>query len=296
MTKPQRNSASPDELRAALALEAEPVTHILAAAQLERIEGGISEETAIDLMKVGPFDNHAHEADRLAKLADWARDANPSQYAVNLHYSERLADLRAHCPINAARCDADDAYRRAEWQTAAMLYEEAAGATTVLIAREEWLDRARDCHRQAYRDGLTHVDPGPSTREPRNDWERAQSLIDEAGEARADARGWGAVKLAQRALSGLCYMRGADPLLRGSQALCGAMCSPNNSHADGWRRRGAAPDFMAGVSLQVAALCSDRELFDRSWAELDRRCKGEWRKRRREILTPNEAKQMMEER
>lgn len=278
-TRPQLNTADPAQLEAASDIldEGEALClGILIAARQERLRGGLSDET-VDALELIECEGQ-QEVHRLVLLCDHYRDAKPSAYQhVKLH------ELRAISPVNATRCDADDAYRRAEWLHAAMLYEAAADATESAGTREEWLDRARDCRRQAYRDGLSYVDPGPSTREPQNDWERILHVID-----RQD----------RRSIAMLIYEMDAIAWCSNVSAVqwssVGALvfAAGRDKRAVEFARN--LPAFQAGVSLQVAALCGDRDLFDRSWSVLESRCKEPWQKRRREILTPRECREMID--
>jgi len=173
--RPQLNTADPAQLEAASDLLDEgeaPELGILIAARQERLRGGLSRYTVQGLVTLGRLSDQKRETHRLVLIADWARDNDP-----NGRYPMTLERLREISPINAIRCDADDEYRQARWLNAEMLCRAAAAATKSEGARDEWLDRASDSRRQAFRDGLVHDDPGPSTREPQNDWERAQSLI-----------------------------------------------------------------------------------------------------------------------
>jgi len=316
MTAPRLNTADPRELAAGLDLLKEgeaPELSILLAAQKARVEGGISAELVEALERIRP-EGELQQVMRLTLLCDYYRD-NPTRDPWHdtggvVGYDVLLWTLRHHSPrgaINATRCDADDAYRRAEWLKAEMLYTEAGNASENADFRDEQLDRARDCRRQAYRDGLVHVDPGPATREPRNDWEQSQWHLESVGRFIED----GSVYMAASCASaGLEVIRGTDasgPLASGGRGILAAALIGFGEEARrspmfvGSRFEEPAkedmrplPDFMAGVSLQVAALCGDRELFDRSWAILEKRCRGEWKSRRREILTPAECKEMVD--
>lgn len=280
--RPQLNTADPAQLDAASDLLDEgeaPDLGILIAARQERLRGGLSAET-VDALELLECEGQ-REVHRLVLLCDHYRDNDERgewEGGIVSRYSGHLMRLRALSPINATRCDADDEYRQARWLNAEMLYRAAAAATESEGARDEWLDRARDSRRQAFRDGLVHDDPGPSTREPQNDWERATAF--------ADRQDWESV------FDMLDGIKRRPPMANGLHWLACAQC--------GFYRPVVArlalarlPPFMAGVSLQVAALCGDRDLFDRSWSVLESRCEEPWQERRREILTPRECREMI---
>lgn len=242
--RPQLNTADPAQLDAASDLLDEgeaPDLGILIAARQERLRGGLSRYTVQGLVTLGRLSDQKRETHRLVLIADWARDNDP-----NGRYPMTLERLREISPINATRCDADDEYRQARWLNAEMLYRAAAAATESEGARDEWLDRARDSRRQAFRDGLVHDDPGPSTRVPQNDWDWAMWRA---------GRGIGNARHRTMCMASLRMCRNDSAAWRGLWALCAFRepVQPPRSDVPN------LPPSMAGVSLQAAALVAALE-------------------------------------
>lgn len=201
----------------------DPELGILIAARQERLRGGLSDETveALESLDV----EGRREVQRQVFLCDHYRDTHPGFYAL------WLDNLRLVSPLNATRCDADDAYRRAEWLEAEMLYRAAGEASDVAVFRDEQLDRARDSRRQAWRDGLVPVAPGSSMRPTASEWEWAQRYTQSVQT--------GNKLLAQRAVDAMKARDDwRDPMALGARAIGRGRCLSAGVGASG--RRGGA--------------------------------------------------------